>query len=42
MPTCVDDFYNAALAKSYADMPKTAADDPAIQERAERLKAELA
>lgn len=38
----VDDFYNAALAKSYADMPKTAADDPAIQERAERLKAELA
>lgn len=34
----VDDFYNAALAKSYAEMPKTAADDPAIQERAEKLK----
>lgn len=37
----VDDFYNAALAKSYAEMPKTAADDPAIQERAERLKEKL-
>ena len=38
----VDEFYNAAIAKSYADAPKTAAEDEAIRERAERLKAELA
>lgn len=33
-----DDFMQAALEKSLRDMPKTAADDPAIRERAEGLK----
>lgn len=37
----VDEFYEAAVTKSYKDMPKTAADDEAIRERAERLKEQL-
>lgn len=37
----IDDWFEERLRKTYEEPPKTAADDPAIRERMEKLKAKL-